>query len=133
MIESNTGRVQVLVVRVVEQLGRDGVERPRNGRGELASRRGRELDRDAGRRAEHRGEEVDVERVVGRRVHGVVEVDRRGCEAEPTLRSLAAARQLDALGGVGAHAGSLSAAGQDRWEAKKLSTLRQPSTAASWR
>src|SRR5205814_1679013 len=81
-------------------------------------------DTDLGGRPGGRVEEVDVQRVVMRRVLRMVDVHRRVGQREPALRALAAAVDRDLLGDVGAHGYPF------RYRSNQVKIRCQPSTAA---
>src|SRR5277367_3509535 len=70
---------------------------------EPARRLGAELDGDPGTRTTRRVGEVDVERVIERRMERVVEVHAGRRDRHPTLRTLGAAGDLGGDREVGAH------------------------------
>src|SRR5579862_144414 len=78
-----------------DEAGGRGVQGGLDRQGQGPGRFRRELDRDARRRARPRVEEVDVEGVLGLRVHRVVEVDARVGHLEPAGRALPAPADLD--------------------------------------
>src|SRR5436190_19007769 len=56
-------------------------------------------------------DEVDAERMIERRVEGMIVIDVRGVDAHPAVRSLGAAQELGLLDDVRAHAILLAASG----------------------
>src|SRR5262249_42582078 len=99
-----------------------------------------EFDRDPLAPAFGLVDEVDAERVVERRVEGVIVVDIGGIDPHPAVRSLGAAGEPCLLADLGAHGGSpwmvhaaRAAAGAARCFVKNAKTLFQPSSACSGR
>src|SRR4051812_11281584 len=88
------------------QLGRHGGEGIPDGVDEGECGLSGELDRYPGRRAAGGVGKVDVEGVLGLRVHRVVVIHGGGGEAKPACGALAAAGDRALLGGVGAHRAS---------------------------
>src|SRR5690606_37715799 len=78
-------------------------DRPLGGGGGGAGARGGTLHGDAGAGAQRLAREVDVDRVLGRRVERVVIGDVRFREDEPAVRSPATAGDRGLLDDVGAH------------------------------
>src|SRR6516162_6433834 len=108
-------------------------------RNQLARGRRAQFHRDALAPAIRFADEVDAERVIERRVEGVIVIDVGGVDPHPAVRPLGAAQELGLLDDVRAHGDLLgcqaarAAAVAARCLWKKTNTLFQPSSACSGR
>src|SRR5262249_26962454 len=98
-----------------------------------------QFHRDALAPAVRFADEVDAERVIERRMEGMIVIDVGGVDPHPAVRPLGAAQELGLLDDVRAHddlleyqaARAAAAAARCRW--KNANTLSQPSSACSGR
>src|SRR5215472_15560748 len=106
---------------------------------QLARGRRAQFHRDALAPAVRFADEVDAERVIERRVEGVIVIDVGGVDPHPAVWPLGAAQELGLLDDVRAHGDLLgcqaarAAAVAARCLWKKTNTLFQPSSACSGR
>src|SRR6516162_1743700 len=108
-------------------------------RNQLARGGRAQFHRDALARAVRFADEVDAERMIKRRVEGMVVIDVGGVDPHPAARPLGAAQELGLLDDVRAHDDLLksqaarAAAAVARCLRKNANTLFQPSSACSGR
>src|SRR6516164_1817259 len=108
-------------------------------RDQLARGSGAQFDRDTFAPAVRFADEVDAERMIERRMEGMIVIDVGGVDPHPAARPLGAAQELGLLDDVRAHDDLLesqaarAAAAVARCLRKKANTLFQPSSACSGR